>query len=312
MLMLNTVEIIDDPLWYYDQGFSDLITPNEKDDAHPMRKVKEGRWRIFCCPTLIDQLVERVLFTDANNAVKYDYPHSGATIGIGFTDEQTTEFCNNIKDNNDMNHVKYSDVKGWEISVGRDYIKITADSVNDNMINKENTKHANAIRTHALKITNPLYVVADKDIYYLWKRGQPGGIISGSFVTTLYNTIARLDVSYTAGADEATAAGDDCIERVEKTLDQHREAYANLGYVLRDLVKSPPGQINFCSHTMKEVEPRKWKSTLDSWDKLLFNTLSKKITPERFSGFVYELTNSDRKDELISALQKYGTFSDVA
>jgi hypothetical protein len=309
---LNTVDVTDDPQWYYEQGFSDLITPNEKDDVHPARKVLTGRWRIFCCPTLIDQIVERVLFTDAINAVKSDYPNSGATIGIGFTDEQTSEFCNKLVTTCNMDHTKYSDVEKWESSLGRDYIKIAGDSVNDNMTNKENTKHMNAIRIHAMKITNPLYVVADKNNYYLWVRGQPGGMISGSFVTTLYNTLARLDVSYVAGADTATAAGDDCIEEVTRTLEQHIIAYDELGYKLRDLIKAPKGTVKFCSHTMKEVTPGNWQSTLDTWPKLLFNTLSKKVTPERFSGFVYELINSPNREELIKAVQTYGTFSDVA
>jgi hypothetical protein len=211
-----------------------------------------------------------------------------------------------------MDHTKYSDVEKWESSLGRDYIKIAGDSVNDNMTNKENTKHMNAIRIHAMKITNPLYVVADKNNYYLWVRGQPGGMISGSFVTTLYNTLARLDVSYVAGADTATAAGDDCIEEVTRTLEQHIIAYDELGYKLRDLIKAPKGTVKFCSHTMKEVTPGNWQSTLDTWPKLLFNTLSKKVTPERFSGFVYELINSPNREELIKAVQTYGTFSDVA
>lgn len=288
-------------MWYWKNNLSDLIQPNEKDEPHPPRKVLTGTWRIFCCQSVIDQMVERVLFYDVLLQIKRNYPHSGAVIGIGFSDELTTQFCQMIVETIDVNILNSSDIKGFEKSLGRDWIIQAARMVISKMKNhKKCTNVVNAMFIHAYKITNPLFVVPQYNHYALWRRTQPGGMLSGSYLTTLYNSLTRLDIAYVAGANHAWAAGDDCLETTDLSIDEIKSNYLQLGFVLRDFIRVKDRVIEFCSHEMSFVESEGiWKSSLTSWQKALFTNLSKLFTEERFAGFRHEVRNNENKIELI-------------
>jgi len=310
--LLDTTEIVDDPLWFYQNGFSDLISPNEKNEPHPMRKVLAGRWRIFCCQTIVDQLVERVLYKQVTSAVKDLYPNSGAILGIGFSDEKVTEFAEMLISRSRKDCLQASDVAGWETSLGREWITNSAEMTISKNRNPEKSKRLfRAFRTHALKITNPLYVVPDRDQFVLWTRSQAGGMLSGSFLTSLFNSLSRVDVSYVAGAEEAWAAGDDCIEDIDIDNESHKKNYKDMGFTLRDLQSIDKDEIEFCSHKMfKDPTTNTWKASLTTWPKMLYKTLSKNITGEQYAAFRYELRNNDNCEKLISIVDKYGIFTD--
>lgn len=69
-----------------------------KKEPHPMRKAKEGRWRIICSVSIISQLVERVFFAKQNYAEIGDWGNLPAKPGMGHTDEGLDVLTANIED----------------------------------------------------------------------------------------------------------------------------------------------------------------------------------------------------------------------
>lgn len=230
-------------------------------------------------------------------------------VGIGFTDEMATEFAETVKP---MERPLYStDVAGWDRTLGRDFIINASEMVISKIRDPHRFKALiRAIRVHARLMTNPLFIVPSdcKTCYLFLARSNPGGMLSGSFLTTLYNTIARLDVAYVCGAKHAKAAGDDCLEHHEDDKESVTARYAKLNLVLREVNPLARNEVNFCSHTYTEISPGQWKASLDSWPKALYKALTHKLDMEKAYSLEREVRNNDNKEEIVRCLYKYGTF----
>ena len=58
-----------------------------KNEPHPKRKVLKGAYRCINPVSLVDQLVEDVLFSESALLLKEGFFDNGSAVGIGFTDE---------------------------------------------------------------------------------------------------------------------------------------------------------------------------------------------------------------------------------
>jgi hypothetical protein len=308
-LLLETQEIKDDPQWFVENGFHDLVTPFEKQEPHPTRKACVGKWRIVSCLS-VDQLVERVLYSRCVDAVKHRYPKSEAVIGIGFTDEMSTEFAENVLLDTDHSRLYSTDISGWDRSQSRPYILNACEMCIKQCTSPSLKKIKRAMRHHAMMITNPLWMVPDpsRTCRLLLSRKFPGGMLSGSYLTTLFNTLSRLDVAYLCGAEKAFAAGDDAIEQ-HQCIETARSKYAELGFTLRDVEKLNSNSIQFCSHTYTKTPVNTWVASLDTWPKALYRFLTNPTNcPERYEqrryALVYETrhNSNSRKIEDIASL----------
>lgn len=296
---------IDDPCSFWNMGHHDPVLPFEKDEPHPLRKAVNGKWRIVNALSLVDQLVERVLFEKPLKLVKAMYPESDAVIGIGFSDPQADSFCEEVI-STFPSRFWSTDISGWDRSLDRTYIVAASKEVLNPMRNGEKcSSHKLAIERHAMMLTNPLFLLpSDDEGYELVKRAHPGGMLSGSFMTTLYNTMCRVDVAYLAGAVRVKAAGDDALEAHEVSYKDVQDSYSKLGFNLRQPEEVGGNSLTFCSHNFSK-EIGGWKADLQSWPKALYSALSKKLTPERESAFVQEMGHNDRATELIGVLKTY-------
>lgn len=306
--ILFSEEMPTDPVEIYKQNFHGLVTPFEKWEPHPPRKAKNGKWRIVNCLSVVDQVVERVLFTPAVKAVKASYPVSGAVVGIGFSDDHVKHFAKEVTS---TPHLGWSsDVGGWERSLDASYVKEASENLIRNMESFDNDSIlVRAIRRHAHMITNPVFIVSTPDysLYELVVRENMGGMLSGSYMTTLYNTMCRLDVSYLAGIEKPRAAGDDCLDGTKMSKDALSKGYSKLGYTLRDVEPITRDKFSFCSHTFR-CKDGKWSAQLESWPKALFKTLTRPLTPEREAAFHYEMRNNDNYQAMVNCINEFGRF----
>jgi len=287
----ESVEIT--PLEAVQAGFRDPALPFIKSELHPPRKVSSGAWRIVQGCSLVDQLVERVIFSTPIAVIKSQYPHSDAVVGIGFSDSMNEEFYNEVV--RTMPEVISTDVSGWDRSLGRSYVVEAAESVIRSCVNA--CPHwTRAVRAHAQLMTSPLFALPDGQAYVLVTRNSPGGMLSGSYLTTTYNTLSRLDASSLAGSVRAKAAGDDCLEVFPPGVDIV-QSYEDLGFTVRTDVH-PPGVFEFCSHRYSGRDPS--AAPLTSWRKAVANYFSLK-TPnmDQLRGLLHELRHNDDLDWIL-------------
>lgn len=279
--------------------------PFEKGDTHPTRKATMGKWRIVVSLSLIDQLVERALISPVLNLIKDAYPSSNAVIGIGFSDEQATEFGTKC---DEMPRPLYSsDVEGFEKVHGRTYIRHNAEMVIAKIRNGgKYTKLAKALLFHANMITNPVYLIPSLDgtFWRLIVRGEVGGMLSGSFFTTLYNTMTRQEAAALAKALDSQSSGDDCIESHDCTPGELIEKYAKLGFKLRDVVEIPHGRVEFCSHIFSKGNSG-WTARLTNWSKALYNVLTKSVDQDQLFQFYYETRHNLNRTTLHETVDQF-------
>jgi hypothetical protein len=287
LILLSSAEANDlSPAALVRAGYRDLVSPFIKNELHPPRKARSGKWRIVQCVSLVDQLVERVLYSLPVMALKIRYPRSDAVVGIGFTDHMTSEFYDVVM--SDMTKdACATDVSGWDTTVGASYIREASEALIRSCTNPTE-EWARAVRGHVHGLLNPAFLVPVKGGFEVVSRNRPGGMLSGSFLTTTFNTLARLDVSRLAGSVRCKAAGDDAIELFPPGVDPV-EAYRALGFKLR-LEPRDDGFV-FCSHLYPHLSPD--KAPLLSWRKAVANfLLLGKPSPEQKVALRHELRHN--------------------
>jgi hypothetical protein len=222
-------------------------------------------------------------------------------VGIGFTDYMTEEFYRVVR--NDLgSEAQATDVSGWDTSVGASYIREASEALIRSCRNPSDS-WISAVRGHVHGLLNPSFIVPRAGKHVVVTRNVPGGMLSGSFLTTTFNTLARLDVSSLAGSVRCKAAGDDAIEVFPKDLDPVK-AYADLGFKLR-LEPRSDGFV-FCSHLYRHADPS--KAPLESWPKAIANFFSvRDPSPEQVAAIRHELRHNPELDlvqELIDEAQE--------
>lgn len=269
------------------RGYRDLVCPFIKNELHPPRKARYNKWRIVQSVSLVDQLVERVLYSLPVMALKIRYPRSDAVVGIGFTDNMTEEFYSVVI--SDMTaDVAATDVSGWDRTIGASFITEAAESLIRSCQNPS-AKWVKAIRAHVHGLVNPAFLVPEKGQYGIYTRNAPGGMLSGSYLTTTFNTLARLDVSRLVGSLRCKAAGDDALELFPPGMDAEA-AYRKLGFTLR--VEPRSDGFEFCSHLYRHKDPR--SSPLTSWKKAVANYFTQvKPTPQQAVALRHELRHNE-------------------
>jgi hypothetical protein len=284
-----------DPRSIVEQGWRDPVSPFIKDEPHPQRKWSLGKWRIVTCVSLVDQIVERCIYGRVVFAVKSVYPSSPAVIGIGFTDAMAEEFAQEVK--RTFTSPSSNDVSGWDTKLGGSYIEAAGEYV-IRAARSPPPAYASAVRNHIVCNVNPLFIIKTRLGSELYTRNAPGGMLSGSYVTTLYNTLCRIDVALLAGATMVKAAGDDTVE-------EHADPtavvdnYKSLGFNVRF---EPHNEdfFEFCSHRFslkgKPVYFSGWRKSC------LRFFLNGKFDAERLMAIFHELRNNPEQLAVVKRL----------
>jgi hypothetical protein len=295
-LLFSDDQFPDDPFDRVVRGYTDFVIPFEKYEGHPSRKAADGRWRIVCSLSLIDQLVERVFYTDFVNPVKEDYPFSGVCIGISFTDEGTDEFARNIP----TQDLYSTDVSGFDRSQDASYIRACVDR---RLVTLPNgmEKLSRAIRRHNECMMHPVFAVPTRGHAELYVSSRPKCMLSGRFVTTFFNSDIRMDLAFLAGASYAKACGDDCLEVHKNPAIVER--YSELGYKLREPLLMKSDQIEFCSHSYKRGPN---SASLSSWPKALHKLVTRPVTPELVEAFLHEVRHNPNLPDIARVLMEDG------
>lgn len=99
-------------------GLRDPVMPFIKKEPHPKRKLDEGRYRVITAISVVDQVVERMLFSRLVDSYKDLYPEGACAIGIGFTEEHAGMFARTVQRSAATHGGLVSgDISGWDGSV---------------------------------------------------------------------------------------------------------------------------------------------------------------------------------------------------
>lgn len=270
-------------------GLCDPVRLFVKNEPHGVKKELSRRWRLISSVSLIDQLCERLMFSEQNRLEITQWKDLPSKPGLGLDDyEDLAAIASAIPEGK----VAEADVTGWDWSVQEWELEIEAYMRSRLMQLAANEPLARAIRLRYQAVARSVFVEpSGRLISQKWYGVQ----LSGCYNTSSTNSRLRVLVAHLVGAKWAMAMGDDCVETfVENAF----EKYRLLGHPLKMYRLASSRDFEFCSHRFRgnkcfPVNP----------DKSLFRLLSKGLEERDLAQFQSFLKDHpDRK--LLSALAK--------
>jgi len=292
-----------DPLWAVQQGFCDGVYPFHKREPHSLQKVQERRFRIICGISMVDQGVERFLFGDFSKCVKRMYPRGPATIGLSVSDPGIEALGEVVRTR--KGHLHSSDVSGFDSVQYLALMMAVLGLCFALCINRAKcVRWRLACRFRITLLTACVYVLSDGSM--LVKKNNSRVLPSGSYLTSLIQSLSRVFLAYYIGSTWVKAQGDDCLEENSLTSEELEAAYQSIGIPVRNVESCTATDFEFCSHRYK-YENGSWIAYLTSWPKTVFSILTDRVpTLEKVTALEYETRhNPERSQPRFKAMLRY-------
>lgn len=227
-----------------------------KQEPHKREKMDEGRFRIISSVSVVDQIIDRMIFGKLNDSEIENWKNIPFKVGTGLsTDKQVEELEENIRSYFDTGFTT-DDQSGWDWSFKEWNFRSEANLRIMLMYDcsfcdaqKIDTPFAVFVRARLKYLSNSIFCTSDG---VLWSQGKKGKMKSGSLITLRTNcsqrTVTSLIVSNNYDKQFAVTMGDDCVET---TFDSMIDSYAEYGFKLTDVKHHEVGDykpIEFCSH----------------------------------------------------------------
>lgn len=236
----------EDPLYAIRRDLADPVRVFVKNEPHKMKKIVAKRWRIINSLSLVDQIVEKVIFWNQDDVEKEVWANIPSKPGMGLTDEDEKYLVGYARAH-DL--CVGSDASNFDVTVPDFLVRA------DERVRIALAKDATAPWVNALRNFNTLMIrrVICTSNGLCLVRTIAGGVISGRSVTASSNSRMRglihAVVAIRHGVDPAyMSMGDDCVER-EIDCDLREEVETTFGVLLTDIEKLSRG-FSFCSHRM--------------------------------------------------------------
>jgi hypothetical protein len=285
-------EISKDPWDLIITGFFDPSSVFNKNEPHPARKLKEGRFRCIDPVSVVTNLCECAMFSESSSQMKINLFESGSSVGISFTDQGMSAFYNFCKTKTEQfGPAKTDDVSGFD-SVHTPQTLYASARVDE--LSHESpyglTRWNVANRRWCCQCSKSCVILGQS----IYTKIQLGMLNTGSRDTSRRNTTLRdiyTDYFYISASGEpskfTTANGDDAISWGPVSLDAYKESAAIAGFALRDVVERTDN-FQFCSHEYSTSG-----AFLTSWPKSVYRILtSTSIKKSDAYQFLYELRHN--------------------
>jgi len=253
-------------------GFRDAVYTFIKDEPHKREKLDTNRLRIISGVSLVDNLVERVLFTKQNKLEIKLNAHLTFKPGMGLHDAGLQSLYNWFVKCEERFQLCSTDVSAWDWSLPewlvlmeRDYRKA---------VTTKNGAYAHIVDAYYYGICRKVFQLPTGELF---AQNIPGIQASGCYNTSSGNshmrhmlaTLVQLRLGVDARVTgEGCQMGDDALERY---LEGMGDAYQEFGFTVKGVTVMPEKQFSFCSTSWDND----WKGKPESWQKTLFRFLFK-------------------------------------
>lgn len=281
-------------------GLCDPVRLFVKNEPHPANKVREGRFRLISSVSLVDQLVERLLFGPQNKAEIALWQSVPSKPGMGLSQKwQFEALWKDLQIKHASAPAAEADISGFDWSVQKWELEA------DVCMRIERGNFPARMRKAALNrfkcFANAVFQLSNGELI---EQGLPGLMKSGSYCTSSTNSRIRCLMAEIIQAPWCIAMGDDSVEGY---VEGARELYGELGHTCKDYIPcAAEGEIlkevNFCSHSIAAD-----RCYLQSWAKTLFRYLEH---PDDFEELAVELQGCPQWPRIYKYLRRIGRVSD--
>lgn len=198
-----------------------------KNEPHKRSKIVDKRWRIISSVSLIDSLVERVMYGIRNGLMIDNWNLIPPKPGMGATDEDINLMVGNLSDMLERGGLIDSDVRGWDW-LRRKWLAFCRIYVVALWFDYDPDSDAfRVLWNREVVATNPVFVISDGRMLTLLDNGIQ---LSGRYITSSGNSDERVFLSSLVGT-HAIAMGDDCLETDNQIpIEIIKSRYKSFGY----------------------------------------------------------------------------------
>lgn len=296
------IEASPGPVELIRRGACDPIYTFIKDEPHKREKLEKNRYRIISCVSILDTLVERVLYNLQNKTEIDHCDFIPFKPGMGLHDEGKQALFRWFEDRAADYQPASTDVSAWDWSV-TDWMLEDDAAYRVQVAGGEGSAWAKLVYAQHYCLAHKVFVLPSGEMFM---QTEGGVLPSGCFNTSSTNSHMRhmlaSHVQLRLGAfEEWTRAegaqmGDDAQERF---VDGMLEEYVKLGFTVKGVSRLPNGEYSFCSTHFKG----NWRGEPEGWKKTLFRYLSKPkeaYNVELLRALKYDLRHHPGSDELVS------------
>lgn len=261
------------------KGLVDPVRVFPKNEPHSEKKLEEGRIRLICSVSLVDNIVDRCIFGLQNSHEIENWKTIPSKPGMGFTDDSVTSLCAEIDSFQDP---VSTDASGWDWSVQGWEYELEAEA-RILLMESCTPKIASLIRNRMFCMSSSLFVLPSGAVY---AQDTPGIMKSGLYVTSSSNSRIGFMDYIMIGGTKIVVQGDDTVQ---EKVPNYEDKYLELGHRVTG-VEFPSG-FEFCSQRFLD-----YKRYSQNAAKLVFNLIhqNKLILSERMAR--YEIFLQDLGD----------------
>ena len=272
------------------RGFCDPVRLFVKQEPHTRKKLSEGRFRLISSVSLVDQLVERMLFGPQNRLEIASWKVIPSKPGMGLSlDSQARAVWADVAVKATQSPAAEADISGFDWSV-QDW-ELWTDVEMRIKLSGALPKLANAMRARFYCFMNSVFQLSNGEMY---AQLLPGLMKSGSYCTSSTNSRIRCLMAELIGSPWCIAMGDDSVEAF---VPNAQKKYYELGHSCKDYIACRVDELgrlsefNFCSHLISRK-----LSYLVPWPKTLYRHLASEN--ETWDDIASELVGNPRWPEI--------------
>lgn len=285
------------------QGLCDPIRVFVKDEVHKRSKLEAGMARIISSVSVVDQIVERVLWGPQNRLNIDSYQNTPSKAGFGMSlDSQCAELYSSVLEMQAAGATSESDMSHWDWTVQWwDTLLATKVRISQSKCDGE-SPFALISLARCFTASWSVFSLSDGSMF---SQVVPGGMKSGRYATTADNSYMRagnyalISMRDNRAVGRVVVMGDDALEN---TVPDAIARYSELGKVVK-LYKTFTHTFNFCSHDFQVGGV----AYPDTWEKLVFRYLGhQQVTHELRAELLDNLRHHPQRDLIITLIDACG------
>lgn len=281
-------------------GYCDPVRLFVKQEPHTKKKLDEGRYRLISSVSVVDQLIERLMFGPQNRLEIQRWRNIPSKPGMGLSmEEQVRSIWSELETYHSRCPAAEADISGFDWSV-QDW-ELWADLAMRIQLGNFGPKLQRAAKSRFYCFMNSVFQLSDGTLI---AQGLPGLMKSGSYCTSSTNSRIRCLMAELIGSPWCIAMGDDSVEGY---VPRAKELYSAMGHSCKEYIPCETDadgelvRVNFCSHEISRETY--W---LTSWPKTLFRYLD---SPDPHQG---ELEAELSRCPLWGRIRRYVGIGDCA
>lgn len=285
------------------QGYCDPVRLFVKQEPHNAKKLAEGRYRLISSVSLVDQLIERLLFGPQNELEIASWRSIPSKPGMGLSlYEQAQSIWQDLLYKSRVCPAAEADISGFDWSVQE--WELWADvSMRIRLCEDMHPKLACLFINRFRCFSFSVFQLSNGELY---EQCTPGLMKSGSYCTSSTNSRIRCLMGFLIGSPWIIAMGDDSVEG---WVEGAQEKYEKLGHVCKEYTpcevdrEGDLRRVNFCSHELSYK-----KFWLTTWPRTLFRFLDR--PGESFDELRSELESGPAWPRILAYLSQVGKIPD--